>query len=319
MILIVSSNDDEHARAVMNHLKNRERSKVILLNLSDFPQMLQLSMNYNHEHGNDINLYYNGDAVSLSSCRVIWWRRPRPFEIHPEITNPAYRNFTLSECIEAFSGLWLSLPNIKWVNHPTKNDVASSKPYQLRMAQKLGMKIPNTLITNNPIEAKAFIERNDKDGKTTVYKAFSATEHEWRETRIIKPDEVNLIDNVRFAPVIFQEYISAAVDLRVTVIGDRVFAAAIYSQETSYKVDYRMSMSSARIESFNLPSSVRQDLRELTNNLDISYGAIDMRLTHEGEFVFIEVNPAGQWLFIEERTGQPITRTFAEFLSTHDG
>jgi hypothetical protein len=76
----------------------------------------------------------------------------------------------------------------------------------------------------------------------TIYKAFSATAQHWRETRLLKSDEFELLDSVRFAPVIFQEYIPAQADLRITMMGENVFAAAIYSQEASYPVDFRMEM-----------------------------------------------------------------------------
>src|SRR6185436_16655475 len=129
---------------------------------------------------------------------------------------PNYRHFALNECSEAVSGMWLGLNQIKWINNPTKNDLAASKPYQLRVAQKLGLNIPSTLITNSPKAANEFVESNGIN--STVYKSFSATEYDWRETRLIKSDEVSLIDNVRFAPVIFQEYIPAKLDLRITII-----------------------------------------------------------------------------------------------------
>jgi glutathione synthase/RimK-type ligase-like ATP-grasp enzyme len=153
-----------------------------------------------------------------------------------------------------------------------------------------------------------------RDTDRVIYKSFSATAEEWRETRVLKSHELDLIDNVRLAPVIFQEYIPAVVDLRITVIGDRFFPAAIHSQETSYVVDFRMDMGRARVESCELPAEVRAGLSALMGHLGLVYGAIDMRLTPGGRYVFLEVNPAGQWLFIEQRTGQPITAAVAQAL-----
>jgi hypothetical protein len=83
----------------------------------------------------------------------------------------------------------------------------------------------------------------------TIYKAFSATEAEWRETRLVPAEELAVLDQVRHAPVIFQDYVPAALfDLRVTVVGDDMFAAAIHSQDTQYPVDFRIDMNRAKVE-----------------------------------------------------------------------
>jgi glutathione synthase/RimK-type ligase-like ATP-grasp enzyme len=128
-----------------------------------------------------------------------------------------------------------------------------------------------------------------------------------------------LLDRVRYAPVIFQEYIEAKVDLRITVVGDDIFPAEIGSQETSYRVDFRMCMHEADIRPHVLPPAVAAKITDLMRALGLVYGAIDMRLTPDGEYVFLEINPAGQWLFIEQRTGQPITATLARYMIAHDG
>jgi glutathione synthase/RimK-type ligase-like ATP-grasp enzyme len=135
---------------------------------------------------------------------------------------------------------------------------------------------------------------------------------------LLRPEERVHLDAVRFAPVIFQEHIRADIDLRITMIGDAIFVAAIISGETDYHVDFRMTMHAAPIQPHVLPDEVVVKLRALMAALGLVYGAIDMRLTPEGEYVFLEVNPAGQWLFIEERTGQPITAALADHLLTFD-
>jgi len=135
---------------------------------------------------------------------------------------------------------------------------------------------------------------------------------------LLKSEEIELIDSVKYAPVIFQEYISAAADLRITMVGKDIFAAAINSQETHYKVDFRMAMDVAEMKSFELPENLQSLLHKYMRRLGLVYGAIDMRLTEDGEFVFLEINPSGQWLFVEQRTGMPITEAFANLLLYHD-
>ena len=123
---------------------------------------------------------------------------------------------------------------------------------------------------------------------------------------------------MRYAPVIIHEYVPADVDLRVTVVGSEVFPAAIHSQDSAYPVDFRMDMANTRIEADELPADVSERLLELMARLGIVYGAIDLRRTPDGRHVFLEVNPAGQWLFVELATEQPIAAAVARELLAHD-
>jgi glutathione synthase/RimK-type ligase-like ATP-grasp enzyme len=216
---------------------------------------------------------------------------------------------------EALAGLWHALDAF-WVNDPARDHVAHRKVLQLRRAQECGLTLPDTLITNDPARARMFVDGHGY--RDVVYKAFSALEHEWRETRLLRHEELGLLDYVRYAPVIFQEYVEAVYDLRVTIVGDSVFPAAIHSQETSYPVDFRMDMTNATIRPVDLPADVEARLKDYMRALGLQYGAIDMRLRPDGTYVFLEINPAGQWLFVEQVTEQPIAATLARLLVQHD-
>ena len=311
MILIVSFAADGHTAAVIKEL-SRLGGEYRLLDLSQFPERVVLDIDYSPGPSLRARLCWDGGQdLSLSDVHVVWWRRPQPVQPPHAIVRPSHYQFALSECSEAITGFW-HLLDVFWINHPTRNEVAARKAYQLDVAGRVGLRIPRTLITNDPQRAREFIAEIGLG--SMIYKSFSATEQEWRETRVLRLDEVPLLDNVRFAPVIFQEYVPAKADLRITVVGDRIFPAAIYSQETSYTIDFRVDMTAARIEPLALPLETERALMALMKDLKLAYGAIDMRLTPDGEFVFLEINPAGQWLFIEERTGQPITTALAELM-----
>jgi len=310
MILVISSAADEHAAAVLGELR-KQGAPVTLLDLSQFPQQMRLAMHYVDSDRIFSLQLPDRTRLDLSECKAIWWRRPQPFTLHPSITRDAYRQFALNESQEAFAGLW-QLLNAFWINHPPQDEAAHRKPYQLHVAQEVGLAIPRTLISNDPERVREFVAAQHYT--RTIYKAFSATAQDWRETRLLRKEEVDLLENVQYAPVIFQEYIDAQYDLRVTVVGDAIFAAAIYSQQTAYKVDFRMDIANARIEAVRLPPTVEAQLHELMVRLGLVYGAIDMRLTPDDRYVFLEINPAGQWLFVEQRSMQPITATLAAIL-----
>ena len=314
MILIVSHLADPHATTVLDHLACAG-TEAVLFDTARFPREIRLDVTHATGQRSAATAVINGIRHDMSAVRAVWWRRPQPFGVPDDVVGSDDRGFAYGECHAAITGLWASL-DTHWVNHPERDEVAARKAYQLKVAAGLGLRVPRTLITNDPISAAAFIDGEGAAG--TIYKAFSATERAWRETRLLKPEERAQLDAVRFAPVIFQEHIRADIDLRITMIGDAIFAAAILSGETDYNVDFRMTMHAATIQAHDLPDEVVVKLRAFMGALGLVYGAIDMRLTPDGEYVFLEVNPAGQWLFIEERTGQPITAALAEHLLAAD-
>jgi glutathione synthase/RimK-type ligase-like ATP-grasp enzyme len=316
-VLIVATDADDHAQAVAGHIA-RLGGEAEIVDLSLFPRSARLAARYEccaDCGGRRFTLTLPGERrLDLGEFGAAWWRRPQHPVVAPEIVSQSHRMFATSEAHEALSGLWHALDAF-WVNDPARDEVAHRKAHQLRVAHDAELRIPHTLITNDPDEARAFL---DAHGYRAVYKAFTGTYEQWRETRLVRPDELSLLDNVRYAPVIFQEYVEAVYDLRVTVVGDRVFAAAIHSQETEYPVDFRMDIANARIEPAELPDDVVAQLRDLMARLGLVYGAIDMRLTPEGRHVFLEINPAGQWLFVEDATGQPMAAALAELLLGRD-
>ena len=314
MILIISHLDDTHATAVLEHVA-RAGGEAVLFDTARFPREIRLDLTHATGRPSAAAAVISGTRHDMSAVRAVWWRRPQPFDIPAEVAGSDDRAFAYGECHAAITGLWSCL-DAHWVNNPERDEVASRKAYQLKIAAALGLRVPRTLMTNDPASAAAFIDGEGAAG--TIYKAFSATERAWRETRLLRPEERAQLDAVRFAPVIFQEHIRADVDLRITVIGDAIFPAEILSGETDYHVDFRMTMHAAPISAHELPAEVAAKLRAFMNALGLVYGAIDMRLTPQGEYVFLEVNPAGQWLFIEERTGQPITAAVAEYLLAAD-
>ncbi len=158
----------------------------------------------------------------------------------------------------------------------------------------------------------------EKLRKVRKQESFSSTSEEWRETRVLKEEEIPLLDHVRHAPVIFQGYVDAVYDLRITVVGDQIFAAAIFSQETDYKIDCRIDIGKARIEGVDLPPEVEERLRMLMRRIGLVYGAVDMRLKPDGTYVFLEINPAGQFRYIEAACGLPITAAMAAALVERD-
>jgi hypothetical protein len=310
VILVLSHEDDPHAQSVLRVLGERGAS-ARLLNLADLPAKAALSIEFDRGSPSLVLHAADGATVDLNTVTATWWRRPQ--SPNPtDVGDPNARWFASSEWAELLGGLWQLLPG-RWMNVPAADERASHKPYQLRVAREVGFTVARTLMTSDPARARAFV---DSVGiGRVVFKMFAATPVVWRETRLVREDELGIMDAVKVAPVIFQEYIPAEADIRVTVVGGRQFALSVDARATAYPLDFRMSLGEAKTGPAVLPRDVEHRIAALMSALGLAYGAIDLRQTAEGDYVFLEINPAGEFLFAQDRTGYPIAEALADWLS----
>lgn len=319
MIGIVSHAQDLHTREVLRHLDHLG-ADTVLIDTAGLPRDVALTTT--QEAGRwHADWVATGDVdgrsvqtVDAADLRVMWWRRPQPFALHEEVGSAQDRAFAHGECAAAVAGLWSCL-DATWINDPDRDEAASRKMWQLQLASRLGLRVPRTCMTNDPERAQAFIA-DEPTG--VIFKSFSATAQTWRETRPVGEVDLGLIDTVRYAPVIFQELIPGGLDIRVTVIGREMFAAELRAGESAYEFDFRIDTAHCPTAPHALPAAVQDQLLRLMERLGLLYGAIDLRLSPEGSYVFLEINPAGQWLFAEYATGQPITAALAALLARLD-
>lgn len=340
MIILFSSleRDSLHLTRVMNCL-DKKNANYKVISYADFPRE---SASFLLEGGRQtLTVSQSGEKIDLSHVISIWNRRtgaPCPYS---EL-NPEFQKYTKDETAAFLKSLALLSPHIFWLPHP-ESEQRASKSYQLMMATQVGLTCPSTYIGNDVNLAKDFIQNREviikpfnnsyyikqmrlwektvlfflkRFGRNTLY-----TKNEWKRTEYVfakKPDKDSLlstIQSISYCPVILQEYTPKQLELRITVVGNDVFACAIHSQTSeNAKVDWREDLDALKHEAFQLPDEIAEKCVQLTKALGLSFGCIDMILTPAGEYVFLEVNPNGQWLWIEERTGLPIADAIANLL-----
>ncbi len=204
------------------------------------------------------------------------------------------------------------------MNHPDANAAADFKPLQLLRCRDLGWSVPDTIVTTDPVTAVAFVNDNHGDA---IIKAIS---YGWAQTedgdevtfytRRVSEEDLRHADEVGSAPVMLQRRIPKAADLRVTVVGARVFATSIVPNSgVSDVIDWReVPDEQLRYSAVALPGEVEERCRAVVEAFGLKFGALDLILTPEGEYVFLEINPNGQWAWIEMHTGQPLRRAFID-------
>jgi len=306
VILIVSFLDNQHVNKVVEHLSMDHA----IVDVAWFPNQMRLTARTGAEADSLEFDLPEGRRIPLDRVGAVWYRRIRPMTVDPLLEDETARLFAWSEANEALLGVWYAM-NCFWMNPPLADEAALRKIHQLRIARRVGLSIPETLVTNSPDEARDFIGQHGAG--RVIRKAFRNIAQAPRETALVTERELGMLDSVRFTPVIFQGFVPARLDLRVTVVGDDIFAASIESDE-AHRVDYRSGLGSAEVRPYQLPADVAERLLALMSELKLAFGAVDFRVTPEGEHVFLEVNPAGEYLFISERTGQPIPQAIAATL-----
>jgi glutathione synthase/RimK-type ligase-like ATP-grasp enzyme len=205
---------------------------------------------------------------------------------------------------------------------------AEQKAWQLEVAAALGFDMPPTLITNSPEAFLAFYREHDGQiiskpiHNGIVWEATetqtAAPVRAMAYTTLVTPRDVGYAAALRYCPTIVQAYVPKHLELRITVVGQQVFACEIHSQHTHHtRHDWRRyDLSHTPHRPHALPEPVRQLCLQLVARLGLCYGAIDMVLTPEGRYVFLEINPNGQFAWIEDLAGLPISEALCDLLMT---
>jgi glutathione synthase/RimK-type ligase-like ATP-grasp enzyme len=320
MILVLSLADDPVAREGERRLRARG-ADVLLFDSRTLPESAQLHLGWDAQgvrHGHLISA--EGRAVDLSSIRAVWHRRAmagRPSAIR----DPMHRKFVEEETDRVLWYLWSAL-EVPFLPAPLPVlRKTQEKLLQLDLAGRLGFAIPPTLVTNDPGEVLAFLRRHSHRCITKHLSSSSMTEAGMdatfmRFTEPITHRDMAAVSAVRLCPTFVQAYVDKRLELRVTVVGERVFAAEIHSQTSAHsRYDWR-KYDHSRTPYFvhRLPREVEERCLRLTHALGLRYGALDLILTPDGRYVFLEINPAGEYQWVEARTGLPITDAICDLL-----
>jgi hypothetical protein len=321
MILILSAPHDPHAEAVAQKLRN-QAAPYLWFDTAAFPVVSQLSVSLEDTAPAQYLLHHEEKQIDLREVRAIWHRRPSLPEPDKRITDSKARDWVRQESQSLLEGIWNTLDclHVPGVGHARY--AAENKLKQLVQASQLGFSIPRTLVTNRPSRFLDAFSTFKGVGVTkvlsnpVVHRAGDDVE-EWSAfTRPIHRRDLAYRAAITYAPVIVQEYVSKSLEVRATVVGSQVFAAAIHSQNSQRtRHDWRhYDFARTPHEAHDLPERVAQLCIELVHSLDLNFGAIDLVLRPDGEYVFLEINPSGQWLWIQELTDLPISDAIAELL-----
>lgn len=308
-ILIVSHSGDLHADLVASILADRGHAPF-RIDLDAFPRDYQLCQRMlGGQASARLRRLPDGDWLDLRQVGAVWLRKAADYAYASADLTPQERAYARLETEQAIFSVLYSL-DCYWLSHPLALRGAQWKGEQLERAARMGFRVPATLISNVPDDVRAF---RAAVGGPIIFKSMSTptlaaetVEDADRVsggigTTVVVDAMLDSLDAVSELSCQFQEYIAKQYELRITVIGKQLFAARLYSQDDARTaIDSRDMSAPIRYEAATLPDDIHERCLAFVHSYGLEYGALDLIVTPEGEYVFLENNPVGQFLYVQQ-------------------
>ena len=321
ILIVTQSNDNDSVTRVAEAVA-RKGGHTIRFDTDRYPTDVRLTAYSGC--GSDERLTLNNEEgeFDLREVTAIWHRRIN-FAAHlPAELDRQLRHASIGEASAAAHGMLASLKTFR-MDHLRHIRHAENKQLQLQVARELGLDTPRTLTTNDPLAVRAFA-KSCEDGMVTKMLSSFAIYDEGKElvvfTNPVKPEDLADLSGLSLCPATFQELLHKSLEIRVTVVGHRIMAAAVDSQ-VSARAAHDWRRDGLRMiqdwHPYQLPQEVEEKILRLMDYFSLNYGAIDIILTPDGRHMFLELNPCGEFFWLEHAPGLPISDAIADVLIGH--
>ena len=311
-ILLISNKQDYTTDFVVKRLKEFN-ADFYRLNTDDIGMSCFITFNYMNQKYElyDKHLNKNFDLLSFTS---VYFRRPELPQIDTNGISTEEQLFVKTEIHQFLEGLYKLLRKAYWISPIDAIKRAENKIYQLSLAQDLGFLIPSSIITNDVKDFYGFCKKND-----CIVKPIMSGQIGWPEMHKViftsKLEHEPEDKEINFCPTYIQKRIEKECDIRLTIVGKYNFAVAIDSQRNSEtRTDWRKGENLLIHRQIEMPRDLIEKSFRMLSILGLQYGAFDFILDKTGKYYFLEVNPNGQWAWIECQTGCDISGAIAKQL-----
>lgn len=313
MLLIVTNSQD----ATTDYLAERLRAGDVRYLRFDTDCSL-LVTRFSYEGGTPV-LEVDGIRYEPGRFTNVWYRRPERLRSESLDDTPEGR-FVYGEWAEALEGFFGHISQDRWMNHPSRNVGASHKIEQLTTARAFGFKIPDTLVTQDAEKLRAFFSKHD--GRIIVKPMASGyvERPDGQMDSLVYTNKINALhletlDDLPVSPTLFQQCIDKSQDVRIAVVDKHIHAVALTAREPdgSQRCDIRRNnMEDVEYQGIALPAEVAQRVKMLMDRYGLRFAAIDMAIGADGLWYFFEVNPNGQWAWLDLAGGMDIASSFVK-------
>lgn len=295
----------------------RRGAMPLRFDTDQFPTAVRLGLRFDGDRLRQ-TIVHKGQTIRGENIRSVWQRRLF-HPVLPDNLDDTWRVACMRESQAVLKGFLDSLTHARWFDPLRNVIVAEDKIRQLATAARHGFSLPRTLVTNHPDEVRTFFEDLGGNVVTKLLTPISFA-MEGRagalHTSIVRREHLDKLDSLRFCPMVFQEHIAKAYELRIAYVGGRCFAGAIdASQSKTGQVDWRNALpGECSFQKADIPDDLAARIDAFMKELGLGFGALDVIRTPQGEYVFLEVNPVGEWGMLERELDLPIADAIAEEL-----
>lgn len=320
-ILIITRSDDNESVDLVSHALKRMGHLAIRFDTDRYPQQLLVESNIDAKGRMRRRMETPWGALPLEQLRGLWYRRYFAGGRLPQSLGDT-RQAAIDESRRTLYGTIAATPCFQ-LDPLASVRSADHKELQLTLAGAFGLPVPKTLITNSPEAVLRFVESLKGAPVISKMQHSFAIMRDGREhvvyTNDLRADDLDDLQGLQYSPMTFQEKLEKRLELRATVVGKRVFTAAIDSQKNSKAATDWRRQGRELIndwEPYTLPSAVERGLLKLTKRFGLNYAAADFVVTPKGKHVFLEINAGGEFMWLARKPGLPIPQAIAEVLTT---
>jgi len=300
---ILSLREDIHALAVKLKIEERHPARCQIIAGKELATKGGLSWS-GDDDAPSVLRDLDGGLVEVGELDALWYRRLGTHQILPEDADPKYTEEIHAASWTALQGHLMTEFRGCWVSDPVATELGENKLLQLRAARRAGLRIPATLVSQDPARIRAFCGAHPG----AIIKPLRSR-GDLAITAVVGPELLAEDDVLALVPAIYQENVPGNRHLRITMFGDHCYAALIEARELDWRVDVSVPFSV-----YEPSPQLRSALHEVLRSLGLVMGIFDLKLTPDDDLVFFEVNPQGQFLFVEGLCNLPIAESFADYL-----
>jgi MvdD family ATP-grasp ribosomal peptide maturase len=318
VLIITHSQDNQSILRVMKGIESFG-GKAFRFDTDRFPTSIKLDIYYKKNTQRCI-LSSDEESLDLNEVSSVWYRRIAIGGKIPTTINTQLRHASVGESSATIQGMIASIQgfHLDPIPHIRRAD---NKQLQLKVAREVGLEIPETLITNNPQAVREFSQQSPQGIVAKMLSSFAVYDEQGNEqvvfTNPVTKEDLDYLDGLRFCPMTFQENIPKQLELRITIVGKHIFTAAIDSQISDQATyDWRKQGLALmnKWQPYKLPQGIEEKLLKLMGFFNLNYGAIDIIVTPDDKYIFLEINPVGEFFWLEDSPGMPISQAIAEIL-----
>ncbi len=290
MILIISEKKDISTTEVIKWLKFKDK-KFLRINKGDDVKLDFIK--------NDIKIFHGKTCIRLSDIKAVWYRRG---EIDSEYFNISVINSNLDKGyidflrLESFTlkgYFYFKLHQKRHINSYYNNDV--NKLICTEIAQMVGLKTPYSFIVNTQKEFNKIEKSHKLITKTMFGNPLVKLEN---KRGLLYTEKVTEVQHDSFYPSLFQTNVDKKYELRIFFLNNKTYTMAIFSQKNdNTKTDFRKYDTSNpnRTVPFKLPKPIDKKIKKFMKKIGRNCGSIDMLVSKDNEYYFLEINPLGQF------------------------